>query len=366
MIVEGRSLAKFAGLFCLVTVVSALVAVPAVYAFGLENVKAWKWTGATTCYASAVGDVDDDGSVEIVTGGYYDDGSRWCAQLCVWDGSTLTLENVKIWYWIGDTYIRSVAVGDVDGDDSVEIVTGGYYDDGTRDVAQLCVWNGASLALENVQVWYWEMYTTILSVAVGDVDGDGATEIVSGGDYYVGTRWQVQLCVWDGSTLALEQVTVWYWTGITRITSVAIGCVDADGKVEIVTGGCYDDATVYNAQLCVWSGSTLALEQVSAWYWTGDTLIQSVAVGDVDGDASVEIVTGGRYSDGVRSVAQLCVWSGSTLALEDVTVWYWTSSTYLYSVAVGDVDDDASVEVVTGGEYWDAGYNAQLTVWVTT
>jgi hypothetical protein len=32
-----------------------------------------------------------------------------------------------------------------------------------------------------------------------------------------------------------------------------------------------------------------------------------VAVGDVDDDAAVEIVTGGRYND--NGVAQLCVWT---------------------------------------------------------
>jgi hypothetical protein len=38
------------------------------------------------------------------------------------------------------SFINSVAVGDVDGDSQVEIVTGGKYDDGVRDIAQLCIW----------------------------------------------------------------------------------------------------------------------------------------------------------------------------------------------------------------------------------
>jgi hypothetical protein len=64
-----------------------------------------------------------------------------------------------------------------------------------------------------------------------------------------------------------------------------------------------------NCSARVWDGATLALENVTTWYWTGETDISSVAVGDVDADGSAEIVTGGGHSDGTRAVAQLTVWT---------------------------------------------------------
>jgi hypothetical protein len=85
----------------------------------------------------------------------------------------------------------SVACADIDGDNNIEIITGGYYDDGTRDVAQLCVWTSSTLALECVQTWYWTTDTYIRSVASADIDIIGNVEIVTGGSYT-----QTQLCVW--------------------------------------------------------------------------------------------------------------------------------------------------------------------------
>ena len=108
----------------------------------------------------------------------------------------MALENVKTWVWADSTYVYSVAVGDIGGDGNVEVVTGGTSFDGSRVVAQLCVWNDITLALENIEAWSWTDYTRIDSVAVGDVNMDGKAEIVTGGSYMDGSHAVAQLCVW--------------------------------------------------------------------------------------------------------------------------------------------------------------------------
>jgi len=60
--------------------------------------------------------------------------------------------------------------------------------------------------------------------------------------------------------------------------------------------------------LIIWSGSSLAAENINTWYWTSNTSINSVAIGDVDSDFSNEIVTGGAFFDGTRLNSQLTVW----------------------------------------------------------
>jgi parallel beta-helix repeat protein len=329
-----------------------------------KRLTTWYWTGNTTINSVASGDVDGDGGVEIVTGGYYFDGTRKVAQLVVWNGSSLAVEGIRTWYWTNNTVINSVALGDVDGDAQVEIVTGGYYNDDTRNIAQLVVWNGIDLSVDRLTTWYWTNNTAINSIAIGDVDADEQTEIVTGGAFNDGTRDNAQLVVWNGSDLAVDRLTAWYWTADTAINSVAVGDVDADGQTEIATAGYFNDGTRNVAQLVVWTGSTLAVDRLTTWCWNSNTVINSVALGDMDGDDQVEIATGGHFNDGARDLAQMVVWSGSILAVENIQTWYWIGDTAINSVCLSDINGDLSVEIVTGGAYHDGSrWNAQLTVW---
>ena len=252
--------------------------------------------------------MDGDAQVEIVTGGYYNDGSRNIAQLVVWNGSNLAIDRLTTWYWTGNTVINSVALGDVESDGQVEIVTGGYYFDGTRLVAQLVEWNGLNLSVDRLASWYWINNTAVNSVAIGDANNDGQIEIITGGYYYDGARNVAQLIVWNGSNLSVIRPMVWYWIGSTLINSVALGDVDGDGQIEVVTGGFYFDGTRNNAQMVVWSGSNLAVENIKTWNWIGDTVINSVTAGDVNENFLAELATGGAYNDGTRLNAQLTMW----------------------------------------------------------
>ena len=330
----------------------------------VEGDKTWYWISNTTINSVAVGDLDGDGQKETVTGGSYYDGTHNIAQLVIWDSSSILPERLTTWYWNGNTTISSVAIGDVNGDGMHEIVTGGYYFDGTRNVAQLVVWKGNDLSVDNLKVWYWSGDTQINSIAIGDVDADGQTEIVTGGTFFDGMRNVAQLVVWTGSNLAVDKLTSWYWSGDTQINSIAIGDVDADGQTEIVTGGTFFDGMRNVAQLVVWTGSNLAVDKLTSWYWSGDTQINSIAIGDVDADGQTEIVTAGYYNDGTRNVAQLVIMLGSTLTVNRLTSWYWTSNTEINSVEIGDINGDGNVEIVTGGSCFDGTRsNAQLVVW---
>ena len=46
------------------------------------------------------------------------------------------------------------------------------------------------------------------------------------------------------------------------------------------------------------AATTLSVDRLTSWYWTDDTQITSMALGDVDGDGQIEVVTAGHFFDG--------------------------------------------------------------------
>ena len=160
---------------------------------------------------------------------------------------------------------------------------------GRRSSVQLCVWDGVTLARKKNMEWTWASNINgasyVSSVAIEDVDGDSQTEIVTGG--YCGTSWELaQLAVWNGHTLVLKSMTGWYgkWADGAQIYSVTAGDVDVDGKNEVVTGGRDNDLSVARgwwAELCVWNGVSLEVKNVKMWNWTGATEINSGTIATV-------------------------------------------------------------------------------------
>jgi hypothetical protein len=328
-----------------------------------QNATSWYWTSDTNVSCVAVGDVNGDGRNEIVTAGWYNTGSVWVALLAVWNASNLALINVKSWNW-NDTQISSVAIGDVNGDGQNEIVTGGEYYTGSNWAAQLCVWNGISLANLGVKVWYWYNDTQISSVAVANITGTAGLSIVTGGSFSNGTNIFAQVCTWNGISLALQGVTTWTWGNYTYVNSVAVADINGTGVKSIVTGGTYFDGTRNIAQVVEWNATNLAYQNVATWYWTSNTEVTTIAVANVTGGSALTIVTGGSYFDGTRYVSQLVKWNGASLAFQAVNTWYWYGDTKINSLTVGNYTGGNSLDIVTAGSFVDPfRMNALLAVW---
>lgn len=331
------------------------------------------WPGNINCVYEA--DIDNDGKVELLTSGNVLNDSGTYPSLRAWnyDGKSLSL--VSSVEGVGTS---AISAGDVNGDGTTEIVTIGRYKSTGQYGAKLFVWRFEEnrLALLDSVEWCVSNVTSATSLFVDDLNGDGRVEIVTGGYAYALMNSSGQLRVWQygGEGLILRSDVAWRLVeggygrtiaggvqGNTVVNNVKVGDVDSDGVLEVVTGGFAYDGVNISAQLRVWSwdGRVLVLEKSEEWATDFLTEIKCVSLGDVDGDSRLEIVTCGGVgaessfaNDGAEpNRAQLRVWSWDGLVLEEECGGEWSvgDGVFVWNVGLGDVDGDGVVEVVTVG-----------------
>ncbi|MFZ4516633.1 MAG: FG-GAP repeat domain-containing protein, partial [Acidimicrobiia bacterium] len=298
-----------------------------------------------------VADLDRNGTPEIVVGV----GSTWVANqqggLVVFESngaircSVRTLDYGNIWTeapgadGYSDGVFSTPAIGDVDGDGYPDIVFGSF---------DLHVWaidrncNPLPGFPYNVEDTTWS------SPSLYDVDGDGRMEIFIGSDQYPGGAID-----WAGGEFrALD----WTATGVRELwknrtsdvftASSAIGDIDGDGRLEVVTGAGNFYGQPDGTRFYAWhidDGST-----VPEWpQTTGGPTRSSPALVDLTGDGVPEVV--GASSDGyVRA------WRGSGTLLwtrAPIPNCCVTPGPITASPIAADVNGDGTQDIIIGNNW---------------
>lgn len=135
----------------------------------------------------AAGDLDGDGRADVVTGA----GATGGPHVKVFSGATGGELRSFFAYDVGFTGGVRVAVGDVTGDGTADIVTGAGVGGGPH----VKVFDGATGAEIRSFFAFEQGYTGGVFVAAGDVNGDGAAELIVGAD-----RGSSHVRVFDGGT----------------------------------------------------------------------------------------------------------------------------------------------------------------------
>ena len=263
-------------------------------------------------YSVAVGDMNDDGHLDIVVG---NDGQQNGVYLNDGTGHFPLAQPYTRTFGTGSDPTYSVAVGDMDGDDDLDIVAGNYQQQ-----------NGVYLNDGTGHFPLAQPYTRTLctgsgwtrSVAVGDMNGDGHLDSV-----------QRSVCLNDGAGNFATIIP--FGGGSENTYAVAVGDMDSDGALDIVAGMNWGQNVVYlnDGAGNFPSGRTLAAES---------NLQPSTAVGDMDNDRDLDIVAGGQ------NVVYLN--HGGTFT-QAVSFGRGNGRTTL-SVAVGHMNDDDHLDIVVG------------------
>ncbi|MBI2050287.1 MAG: S8 family serine peptidase [Parcubacteria group bacterium] len=221
-----------------------------------------------------------------------------------------------------------VVSGDVDGDGELEIITGA----GGGGGPQVRIFNTRG-EVEGQFFAYDSHFRGGVHVAVADFDKDGIDEIVASAGS--GLSSEVKIVDKGGAIKWSFKVTA---DGLVGGVTVQAADIDKDGEVEVITGtggGSLPLVQIFD-KMGVQEASWLAYPK----FFRGGL---NVAVGDVDGDGALEVVTAAGFGGG----PQVRVFSSNG----DVETQFFAFEPSFRggtNLAVGNVDADATAEIIAG------------------
>jgi outer membrane protein assembly factor BamB len=366
----------------------------------------WYDLDAPSFGSSAVGDIDNDGKLEIVFGTYFNDEHIYAINA---DSGTI------LWtYNTGGCNDASPAIADVDLDGELEVVVP------ASSPCMVYCFNGATGAVE------WSTPTGSNSIdsppAIADVDNDGKPEVVFGTFYgYVyclngedGSQcWRTNLgsnsFIQSGPNIldvdgdAQLDVVVAQWAGDFRVYALtgdsanvlwhfdepqdhmyhggSFADVDEDGKPEIVIGSYDNHLYVINAEdgspewdypatyyigaptaiadlnnddhleiVFISYNRLIVLSHTGGFLWshsTGGNMFRGPAISDVDGDGVLDVAFGS--DDGILRV--LSGDDGDEIWSYDLEAHYGNAFEMDHAPVIADFNGDGKLDIFIVGGY---------------
>ncbi|EAX4259141.1 autotransporter-associated beta strand repeat-containing protein [Salmonella enterica subsp. enterica serovar Oranienburg] len=349
---------------------------------------------ATNVDALGSGDVTDDATLELNTGGTFDNAISGSGQVVKSGDETLTLSGANS--YTGGTLISSgtlvannveaLGSGDVTDNATLELNTGGDFDNAISGSGKVEKSGDDALTLSGANTYTGGtlisdgtlVASNVEALGTGDVTDNAVLELNTGGDFDNAISGSGQVEKSGDGTLTLSGSNT--YTGgttindgtlvATNIDALGSGDVTDNATLELNTGGTFDN-TISGSGRVVKSGDG-ALTLSGANSYSGGTLIsdgtlvasnvEALGTGDVTDNAVLELNTGGDFINNIGGTGRVEKSGDDTLTLSGSNSY--TGGTLISSgtlvatnvdaLGSGDVTDNATLELNTGGTFDNA------------
>jgi FG-GAP-like repeat/Bacterial Ig-like domain (group 3) len=306
-------------------------------------------SGGVAGSSVAIGDVNGDGRPDLImanecqSSGNCDNGG---VSVLLGNGDGTFQQAVS--YSAGYVPV-AVKIGDLNGDGHPDLIVANQYQ------CNNCTDGGVSVLFGNgdgtfqAPVSYTSGALAATSVAVDDLNGDGHPDLVVTNEY------QCQSCGTGRVSVLLNQgdgtfkAPVTYNAGGYAALSVAVGDVNGDGKPDLIaTSLCKHSYNCVNGIVQVLLGNDDGTFRLGASYSSGGYGASSVVTADVNGDSKLDLVVGNTCkSPSNCSIGGVSVLLGNGDGTFQNAVAHSSGGENATSIAIADVNHDGKPDVVT-------------------
>ncbi len=346
---------------------------------------------ATNVDALGSGDVTDDATLELNTGGTFDNAISGSGQVVKSGDDVLTLSGANS--YSGGTLIsdgtlvasnvEALGTGDVTNDAVLELNTGGTFDNAISGSGQVVKSGDETLTLSGANSYTGGtlisggtlVASNVEALGTGDVTDNAVLELNTGGHFDNAISGSGQVVKSGDETLTLSGSNT--YTGGTLISggtlvasnveALGTGDVTNDAVLELNTGGDFDNAISGSGKVEKSGDGTLTLSGSNTYRGgttiSGGTLlasnVEALGTGDVTNNATLELNTGGDFDNAISGSGQVVKSGGDTLTLSGNNSY--TGGTLISdgtlvasnveALGSGNIDNYASLQLNASGQF---------------